>query len=197
MSTLTESQRDGRAVLKLMREQARAGHSGLSFRVNTKRCVVHVAIHNVDGIGFGLTFGEADFDSLAEKFLQSIREPETLPTVARLLRHESWQQRAQVDRMSGELQTLRWRIMHLEREAAERVPAYSDTTALVLAAAPAAVRTTEREMEFRDDRGSLRFGLVDDEKGCCLPFCTGGPTCEDVQRRARRAAPIATKGGAY
>lgn len=175
MPTLTDSQRNGRATRKLMRDNASAGHAGLSFQVDTKRRVAHVAIHDKDAIGCGCTFTEEEFAQLAEKLLQNVRAPEALPTIARLLRHESWEQRHALDRANGELQTLRWRIMHLEREANERRPAYSDATALVLVGTPrqTVARATEREMEFRDDRGAVRFGLVDEEKGWCTPLAAG------------------------
>jgi hypothetical protein len=88
------------------------------------------------------------------------------------------QQAITIRRLEDEATLLRWRIMLLEQEARRRVPAYSDLTALVLKremrriCGPIEVlaRATEREMPFRDDRGALRVGLVDDEKGWAAPI---------------------------
>lgn len=174
MSTLTDSQRNTRAQRKLIRDCI--GNPGFAFHVQTARRVVHVAIHDGDGSGSSLTFTEKQFDGAVESMLRHVRAPETLPTVAQLLRNETWRERREIDRLNGELQTLRWRILHLEREASERRPAYSDFTALAIVppAPVVAQAATEREMTFRDDRGVVRFGLVDREKGWCEPLAKEG-----------------------
>lgn len=62
----------------------------------------------------------------------SLTRPEEVPAIASLLHAATFPLRCERDRLDGELQVARWRIMHLEREAAARVPIYSDATALAV-----------------------------------------------------------------
>lgn len=73
-----------------------------------------------------------DAVNVIDFFARSLTRPEDVPAIASLLHTATFPLRCERDRLDGELQVARWRIMHLEREAAARVPAYSDATAIVL-----------------------------------------------------------------
>ncbi|MBI5770804.1 MAG: hypothetical protein HZA93_23710 [Verrucomicrobia bacterium] len=126
---MTDSQRNARAQRKLIRDYRGTG-GGLAFHFDHKRGVAHFALHNGEGEGSSLTFGTKQSDELVEQLLRTMRAPEALVTLANIVRHATWDKDAKISRIEGELQTLRFRILHLEREAAQPAP-YSDATALV------------------------------------------------------------------
>lgn len=111
-----------------------------------------IAIHDGRGAEGGhsaVSLVQTDLRDLVDKLTEQLVQPEKVPVIAREVRIAVEDKRWEIERLNGELQVLRFRIMHLERDAAERVPCvrlvgYSDATALVLAACTALAVREER-----------------------------------------------------
>lgn len=128
---MNDSKRNLRAQRALMRK-FKGSSGGLCFEFDHNRRVAHFAIHDGDMHGSSLTFDKQQADDLVEKILREMRRPEALTTIQNIVRDATWEKDREIERLNGDVQTLRFRILHLEREAEAPAP-YRDNTALALA----------------------------------------------------------------
>jgi len=112
------------------------GRKGVVFGPAGRSDRIHIAIHSGEGRKGGWTSATMDppqWLGLIEKMVADLPDATELPSVASMLSAARWAQRYEIERLTAEAQTLRWRIMHLESEQARARP-YSDATALMVVA---------------------------------------------------------------
>lgn len=93
-----------------------------------------MAIHDGEGLEgqyAACSLSTAQLVSLIDKLLLKLPPEDAAKAVHRETWHKQYDLQRELDQLRGEAQQLRWRIHHLEADAATRVPAHSDATALV------------------------------------------------------------------
>lgn len=92
-----------------------------------------LAVTPTGGNGYvNVVLDEIEAAEIADFILNYIADDEAVPMVASRLDYQRSQHESEIRRMEHEINVLRWRVLHLEREAQRTIPPYSDATALVL-----------------------------------------------------------------
>lgn len=106
---------------------------GFGLRYLERHDAFLIVIPHLDNPGgyTSTSFNSAAAVDVAQFIVANMARPESVPAIARLVSNARWDHRGTIDRLEGEVQTLRFRIMHLESDAAKPAP-YSDTTALAV-----------------------------------------------------------------
>ncbi|MBL9187898.1 MAG: hypothetical protein JNK23_10490 [Opitutaceae bacterium] len=122
---------DARRIRKLVNDAR--GAVGVVFG-RGRAGAMHLAMHHGEGAAGGycsITFTRDQWLSLLDKELRELPDTDEVPAIAQLRRDATCSLSHEIERLRGEEQVLRWRIMQLESDAARKISGYSDATALV------------------------------------------------------------------